>query len=238
MDISNLSSPIRHHSVHHVSEYSKLISTPRFSVYRFWALTAPIHFPYRLFHPRYILATTTQVHEAFFTPETPVPVVKRLEALLAPYETMLWPLQCLFRFVSGPDVLKSIVGWQKSGNEPKDRVSRIFVLAAEHDVLCTPEVSRDAALRYRVASRQLRSGGGQGLKPTCSPSSYPLMLTSGEDIHDENVSLDVGKVGKEGSKSDRDGVRFSVVSGLGHHLQNHVEWEKGAGEIEDWVKGL
>lgn len=34
------------------------------------------------------------------------------------------------------------------------------------------------------------------------------------------------------------GVSFKVVKGLGHHLQNHVEWERGAEEILRWTEQL
>jgi hypothetical protein len=137
------------------------------------------------------------VHDAFFTRETPVSVVKDLERLLSPYESMLWPLQALFRFVSGPDVISSIVGWRQGS-----RQARMLVLAAEKDVLCTPAISKDAAERYRGGWRKVVGNGVQS-------------RNGGED-----------------------GVRFRVVHGLGHHLQNHVEWEKGAEEILEWVEGL
>jgi hypothetical protein len=98
-----------------------------------------------------------------------------------------------------------------------------------------------------MASQQLRSEqthdlqSRQGLEPTHSPSSYPLIFTPGRVERAEPVSADThgsGGAGTEQAKNDRDGVRFCVVSGLGHHLQNHVEWQKGAAEIEDWVKML
>ena len=34
------------------------------------------------------------------------------------------------------------------------------------------------------------------------------------------------------------GVRFAIVSGLGHLLQNELEWEKGVQEIYSWVEQL
>jgi hypothetical protein len=38
--------------------------------------------------------------------------------------------------------------------------------------------------------------------------------------------------------SDWDGVAFKIVPGVAHHLQNHVEWEKGANEVLAWVEQL
>ena len=82
----------------------------RFGCYQFWALSAMPNFYYRFFHSRYLMATTKQVHDAFFTSWTPTSVVESLQRLLSPYESMLWPMQALFKFVTGPDVLSSITG--------------------------------------------------------------------------------------------------------------------------------
>jgi hypothetical protein len=170
------------------------------------------NFYYRLFHSKYILVNTKQVHDAFFTPETPTSVVKSLERLLSPYESMLWPMQALFKFVTGPDVLSSITGWttKKSTTANKDVVSQnMLVLAAEHDVLCTPPILQDAAERYR--------------------SAFVQMVGQGK----------VDGVSKINIQSDEEkGVRFRIVKGLGHHLQNHVEWERGAEEVLEWVEEL
>jgi hypothetical protein len=37
---------------------------------------------------------------------------------------------------------------------------------------------------------------------------------------------------------DWDGVTFKVVKGVGHHLQNHVEWKRAAIQLLKWVEGL
>jgi hypothetical protein len=183
-------------------------------------LSAPLNFLYRFFHPRYILATTQQIKDAFFTKDTPVTVVKELECLLSPYETMCWPMQALAPFVTGPDVVSRITGWTPRKSEKDDGSAgitpRILVLAAEHDVLCTPPVLRDAAKRYRAAFHQcIRMGKLDGV------SEYDLR----EEDSDE-----------EGE--ERDGVAFTVVKGLGHHLQNHVEWERGAEALLSWTEKL
>jgi hypothetical protein len=140
---------------------------------------------------------------------------------------MLWPLQCLFKFVTGPDVLQNILGWNSTSpgsasSSASKTVSgpaaRLFVVAAEHDVLCTPSICRDVALRYRAAFRELRHTQLSGR----SPSS----------------GLNEDKVGISPSNDDEDGIRFRIVRGLGHHLQNHVEWKRGAVEIESWIQNL
>lgn len=196
-----------------------------FKVYRYWAPTAPFHMLYRLCHPRYILANTSQVKGSFFTPDTPWPVVHHLERLLSPYESFAWPLQGLIPFVNARNVVSSIMGWRlrsasASGIStpmatPRIR-SRLLVIAGEHDVLCTPSVLQDAAMRYRAAFRQmLQEGKLDGLD------------TAGERGHTANEHED----GDEG-------VSFRVIKGVAHHIQNHVEWQKGAEEILQWAEQL
>jgi hypothetical protein len=128
-------------------------------------------------------------------------------------------MQALSAFVTGPDVLTRITGWKarKSvGDEPSGITPRFLVVAAEHDVLCTPPVLRDAAKRYRAAFHHcVRVGKLDG------------------------VSEDDARVEKCDEESEeRDGVAFTVVKGLGHHLQNHVEWEKGAEALLKWANQL
>lgn len=87
------------------------------------------------------------------------------------------------------------------------------MLAAEHDVLCPPGLLLDAANRYRAGFRELvKEGKLQG-------------------SHTQR--------GEDGD--DQDGVRFRVVPGVAHHMQNHMqndEWERGAKELLDWVQRL
>ncbi|KAF2829330.1 alpha/beta-hydrolase [Ophiobolus disseminans] len=189
------------------------------SCYTFWLLSAPINFYYRFFHSRYLLATTKQVHDAFFTTDTPTPVVKELERLLSPYESMCWPMQGLQPFVTGPDVVSRITGWRSRDGDkshgPAGITPRFLVLAAEHDVLCTPPVMEDAAKRYRAAFHHcVRVGKLDGVSE-----------------HDARVEDD-----KDGEL--RDGVAYAIVKGLGHHLQNHVDWERGAEVVLRWAERL
>jgi hypothetical protein len=174
---------------------------------------------YRFFHPRYVLATTRQVHDAFFSPSTPTSVVKDLERLLSPYESMGWPMQGLFPFAIGADVIQSITGWEPrksttDGGTGTGIAPRLMVLAAELDVLCTPSISLDAAKRYRSAFHHcVRAGKLDGI----SKSDLCVM-----DDDDEKW----------------DGVTFKVVKGVAHHLQNHVAWERGADEVWRWIERL
>jgi hypothetical protein len=190
----------------------------RWSCYRFWLASAPLNFLFRLFHSRYLLATTKQVRDAFFTSNTPMYVVRDLERLLSPYESMCWPMQALLPFVTGPDVVSQITGWapRQTDREHAGITPRLLVVAAEHDVLCTPPVLEDAAKRYRAAFEHcVRAGKLDG-------------------VSEDDVRVEDGD--KEGE--DRDGVVFAVVKGLGHHLQNHVQWERGAEAVLRWAEKL
>ena len=131
-------------------------------------------------------------------------------------------MQALSPFVTGPDVVSRITGWKPrdtlnvEGDGAAGIAPRFLVLAAEHDVLCTPLVMEDAAKRYRAAFHHcVRMGKLDGV------SQYDARI---EDSDEEG--------------GDQDGVAFTVVKGLGHHLQNHVEWERGAETVLKWADEL
>lgn len=131
-------------------------------------------------------------------------------------------MQALFPFVTGPDVVSQISGWKARKpvlgvrQMPSGITPRFLVLAAEHDVLCTPLVLEDAAERYRAAFHHcVRVGKLDGVGE--------------EDARVES---------SDAEGDDRDGVAFTVVKGLGHHLQNHVEWERGAEALLRWADEL
>jgi hypothetical protein len=128
-------------------------------------------------------------------------------------------MQALRPFVTGPDVVQSITGWKPRKQASEDVVgsgiaSRFLVLAAELDVLCTPATLHDAAKRYRAAFHHcVRMGKLDGVSEC-----------------DVRVEDDESK--------DCDGVTFKVVKGVGHHLQNHTEWERAANQLREWVEDL
>lgn len=125
---------------------------------------------------------------------------------------MLWPMQALFRFVTGPDVVSSIVGWsprKAAGSAGSAGIApRFLVLAGEKDVLCTPSILKDAADRYGAAFH------------------HCVQVGKLDGISDDDVQPGDG------------GVNFKIAKGLGHHLQNHVEWERGAEQILELVQQL
>lgn len=166
-----------------------------------------------------MLATTKQVRDPFFTASTPTSVVEALERLLSPYESMCWPMQALLPIVTGPDVIQSIIGWKlrqsTQGATPKPSIApRLLVVAAELDVLCTQPVLRNAAKRYRAAFL----------------ASLRLNKLDGVSEHAVHLGHD--------DSEEANGVRFEIVKGVAHHVQNHVEWEKGAKVVLDWVQEL
>lgn len=125
---------------------------------------------------------------------------------------MLWPMEALFRFVTGPDVIRSIVGWTprmlSEFDESPPVKPRFLVLAGELDVLCTPSILKDAADRYNAAFHDcVKSGKLDGI--------------SEADV----------------SAGDR-GVDFEVVKGAGHHMQNDGGWQLGATRLILWADKL
>lgn len=160
------------------------------------------------------MATTKQVRDAFFMPSTPTSTVQALERLLSPYESMCWPMQALSPFVTGPDVIQQITGWttRKSSSSKSGGIApRFLVLAAEHDVLCKPHILLDAAKRYRAAFR------------------HCLRVRKLDGVSEQDAR-----------SQDEDGVAFTEVKGVAHHLQNHEdgEWQKGAAAVLEWAEEL
>ncbi|KAL2072055.1 hypothetical protein VTL71DRAFT_11398 [Oculimacula yallundae] len=97
-----------------------------------------------LWHSRSPLSSTTLVHNAFFCPSYPVSEVKKFETLLPEYESMVWPLQMMLRFVDVGKVLGNIIGWTKGGK-------RVLVIAGEKDPLMVVDLMRRMAAEYRIA---------------------------------------------------------------------------------------
>lgn len=146
-------------------------------------------------------------------------VVQKFERLLSPYESMCWPMQALFPIVTGPDVIQAITGWKprppREGNDASLSIPpRLFVLAAEMDVLCTPQVLFDAANRYCTAFHDCLGLG----------------RLDGVTEHEQSSG--------DGKTEEWNGVKFEIVEGVAHHLQNHVEWEIGAETVLRWLRDL
>ena len=173
-------------------------------MYTHWFPIVPIQMPYRLFHPRYPLATTSAVKSSFFSRETPISHVKVFERLLAPYESLMWPFQMIMPVGRAADILKGVSGWWEKGKGGAKTC--LLVVAGEKDVLCRPRILEALAGWYRGALKE----------------GYPS----------SSANRDAAE------REAEEGVRFRVVKGVAHHMQNEVEWEKGAEEILRWLKEL
>ncbi|KAK0106284.1 hypothetical protein ONS96_003924 [Cadophora gregata f. sp. sojae] len=163
-----------------------------------------------LWHPRSPLSSTTLVHQAFFSPSYPMSGVRKFETLMPEYESMLWPLQMMTRFVDVGRVVRSIVGWGRGEGGGK----RMLVVAGEKDRLMDVELMREVAAEYRVAVREWWGA-----------------------LVGETKREGEGLVASDGP-GEEDGVGFEVVMGSGHHVQNDLYWEDCAQKILKFVEQL
>jgi hypothetical protein len=137
-------------------------------------------FPIRLylrdfFHPRSPLSSTSLVHTIFFSPDYPIAQVKPFEALLAEYESYLWPLAQIFRFVDCKRVLNACQG-------------KILVVAAEKDKLMTVPLMRKMADEYEVAKEKLN-----GEKPAVEVG-YAVVRGSGHHMQNDLMWEDAADI--------------------------------------------
>jgi hypothetical protein len=161
-------------------------------------------------HPRSPLSSTTLVHRAFFCPALPTASVKEFESHMSEFESLLWPLGMMLPFVNTRNVLKNIVGW---GLTPvKDRV---LVLAGSKDTLMGVKLMRRMAQDYRKAFGML-------VKRKLLQAHLAVAESTNKD-DDEVFSF---------------GVRFNVVEGAGHHMQNDLQWEDSASQLLTFVEQL
>ncbi len=93
------------------------------------------------------------------------------------------------------------------------RHPRLLIMAGTEDRLMTPPVMQELAATYRDAFRQLASE-----KMTEAQGS--------ESVKEEAL-------GNSGQ-----GVRLCLVRGAGHHLQNDIQWEDGAGQLFEFYNQL
>ncbi|KAH7370090.1 Alpha/Beta hydrolase protein [Rhexocercosporidium sp. MPI-PUGE-AT-0058] len=130
-------------------------------------------------HPRSPLSSTSLVHQAFFSPSYPVSEVRRFATLMPEYESMLWPLSMMFRFVDVGRVVRSITGWGKGG-------MRLLVIAGEKDRLMDVELMRQMAAEYRVAveSQPGELGDGAGLAGE-EQVGFEVVMGSGHHLQND-----------------------------------------------------
>lgn len=111
-----------------------------FTVYRNWMSMDP-WFVVRMYlrdwgHPRSPLSSTQLVRNAFFSKECDTGVVEECERGLAEYESLIWPLSLMRRFVDVRRVLDGCLG-------------KLLVLAAEEDRLMGLKDMRRMVAEYR-----------------------------------------------------------------------------------------
>jgi pimeloyl-ACP methyl ester carboxylesterase len=160
-------------------------------------------------HIRSPLSSTTLVHRAFFSPSCPASDVEEFEKLLSERDSLLWPLSMLLPFVNTKRVIQGVLGW--GGGVPQQRV---MIVAGGRDVLMgtwqMERMAKDYVRAYRASFNQ---------------AALRAEL-AGRENNGESVLM------------TGDGVRFVVVNGAGHHVQNDIQWEEGARQILAFLEQL
>lgn len=110
---------------------------------------APRFYLRDLWHPRSPLSSTTLVHRAFFSSECQTAEVKKFERLMPEYESLIWPLQMMFKFVDVGRVLRNVMGWRGLRKE------RVPIIAGEKDTLMGVPLMRRMAADYRIQAPAL-----------------------------------------------------------------------------------
>ena len=117
-------------------------------------------------------------------------------------------------FINTRKVLQGILGW---GGRLTVGHQRVMVLAGGQDTLMRPSLMARTADGYVRAYRN---------------SINKAMLKS-------KLCKDVEKDDSRKSfLTTADGVRFVIVDGAGHHLQNDLQWEEGAKQILSFINQL
>ena len=157
-------------------------------------------------HPNSPLSHPALTRRIFFSDKQTDEYVEGFQKLACPYESFLWPLGMGYKFVSPVRILQQISGWG-AGSQ-----SRVLVLAGGEDKIMTHPIMERLAGFYRAAYESV-----VGLKKIDGAAD------DGGDV--ESVS------GDGGLDTAGLGVRLCVVPGVGHHLQNDVDWEVGAAKL-------
>lgn len=166
-----------------------------------------------LWHPRSPLSSTSLIHRAFFCSSFPMERIGDFEGFMPEYESLTWPLGMIFPFVSVKKVLMNIVGWHQGRQ-------RLLVVAGEKDMLMGVSLMRQMATQYRR---------------NFVTSVRRLLLKDEKELDsDETDDLNI----QEGVESSVNGVRFVVIKGSGHHLQNDVQWKDCAGQVLGFLDHL
>ncbi|KAI1110659.1 Alpha/Beta hydrolase protein [Nemania sp. NC0429] len=142
------------------------------------------------------------VRRAFFSKEYPNDKLAGFQRHMNRYESFLWPLGMMFRFVDPKSVLRSIEGWGVNSN-------RVLVMAGTEDKLMTKQIQEKAAETYRTAFSE-------------------LVRERAFEVKDNVIHALAGEGGLDNAGH---GVELAWVPGAGHHLQNDTTWEIGAEKL-------
>ncbi|KAI0452938.1 Alpha/Beta hydrolase protein [Xylaria acuta] len=185
--------------------------TGSFFVYVNWWLLDP-WFTFRMifhgWHSNSPLSHPVLVKRAFFSRDYDEDKLADFQSHLNRYESFLWPLGMIFRFVDPKRVLRSISGWGLS--------NRVLIMAGTEEKLMTKPVQEKAAETYRTAFSE-------------------LVRETRLDAKDVTIHALAGEGGLDNAGH---GVELAWVPGAGHHLQNDTTWEIGAEKLLAFLRRL
>ncbi|KAK3343875.1 Alpha/Beta hydrolase protein [Lasiosphaeria hispida] len=173
-------------------------------VYMNWFALDPVFTARMLFHgwhPNSPLSHPALTRQTFFSKELSEAYVEEFQSRVSPYESFLWIMGMGRPFVKPQTLLQQITSWGTG--------QKLLVLCGGVDKLMTKPVMEKLATYYRLAFSTL-------------VSQKKLEV---EDSDVENMP------GEGGQDTAGHGVRLVFVPGAGHHLQNDVTWEVGAGKL-------
>ena len=153
-------------------------------------------------HPNSPLLHPLLTKRVFFSNGISESYLLEFQRRICPYESFLWPLGMMRRFTDAEVIAQQISGWGSG--------QRILVMSGTEDKLMTVPVMQKLAAFFRDAVTRL----AQGRK------NDAVVVEQSESLEGEG-GLDT---------VDR-GVRYCLVPGAGHHLQNDVMWEVGARKL-------
>ncbi|KAK5634278.1 hypothetical protein RRF57_009992 [Xylaria bambusicola] len=148
------------------------------------------------------------VKQAFFSKDYPEDKLAEFHSHGNRYESFLWPLGMMRRFVDPKNVLQSIAGWG-SGN-------RLLIMAGTTEKLMTKPIQEKAAETYRTAFSE-------------------LVRDTKLKAQDEAIHVLPGEGGMDNAGH---GVELAWVPDAGHHLQNDTTWETGAAKLLMFLRSL
>ncbi|KAK3387565.1 Alpha/Beta hydrolase protein [Podospora didyma] len=186
------------------------------SVYGNWCLLDPWFLLRMLFHgghPNSPLSHPALTRKVFFSEAVSDAYMESFQRRMNTYESLLWPLGMFRAFVNPQKLLEQISSFSSRGTGQQ----RILVLFGGGDKIMTFPIMEKLANTYRKAISSL----------------------AGQKKLDDRVDDTVENIPGEGDQDTAgQGVRFCVVTGAGHHVQNDVNWEVGAKKLLTFYEQL